>query len=96
MCDPRDLGVHSDPASPLADGGPAVVLYDHIPAGIGFSQRLYELHAELLGRAEELISRCECVDGCPSCVGPSGENGMGGKAEALALLNNFTSKIRPK
>jgi DEAD/DEAH box helicase domain-containing protein len=91
MCDPRDLGVHSDPASTLTGGGPAVVLYDRVPAGIGFSQRLYELHAELLARAGELISRCECVDGCPSCVGPAGENGMGGKNEALALLTALVS-----
>jgi DEAD/DEAH box helicase domain-containing protein len=96
MCDPSDLGVHSDPASPLAEGGAVVVLYDHIPAGIGFSQRLYELHAELLERAGELISHCECVDGCPSCVGPAGENGMGGKAEALALLTGLLSSSVPQ
>ena len=91
MCDPRDLGVHADPQSPLAEEGPAVVLYDQIPAGIGFSERLYELHADLLERANELISRCECVEGCPSCVGPAGENGMGGKIECLALLDRLIS-----
>jgi DEAD/DEAH box helicase domain-containing protein len=86
MCDARDLGVHSDPQSPLAGGGPVVVLYDRVPAGIGFSQRLFELHAELAQRAYELVAQCECVDGCPSCVGPAGENGLGGRREALALL----------
>ncbi|RPI23285.1 MAG: DUF1998 domain-containing protein [Chloroflexota bacterium] len=86
MCDSRDLGVHSDPQSPLSDGKPAVVLYDQVPAGIGFSERLFELHDELMTRAYELISACECNDGCPSCVGPGGENGMGGKKETLAIL----------
>jgi DEAD/DEAH box helicase domain-containing protein len=86
MCDTRDLGVHSDPQAPLAEGKPAVVLYDRIPAGIGLSERLYELHDELLLRAWELVSQCECTDGCPSCVGPAGENGIGGKRESLALL----------
>jgi DEAD/DEAH box helicase domain-containing protein len=86
MCEPGDLGVHSDPVSPLADGRPAVVLYDQVPAGIGFSQRLFELHDELMVRAYELVSSCPCIDGCPSCVGPGGENGMGGKRETLALL----------
>jgi DEAD/DEAH box helicase domain-containing protein len=81
--------VHADPASPLAGGGPAIVLYDQIPAGIGLSQRLFELHADLVARARELVSRCECFEGCPSCVGPAGENGMGGKTEALALLSEL-------
>jgi DEAD/DEAH box helicase domain-containing protein len=86
MCDPRDIGIHSDSASPLAAGKPAIVIYDRIPAGIGFSARLFELHNELIARALELVCDCACADGCPSCVGPGGEQGAGGKKEALALL----------
>jgi DEAD/DEAH box helicase domain-containing protein len=89
MCDTRDLGVHSDPQSPLANGQPTVVLFDQVPAGIGFSQRLFELHDELMRRAHELVSTCDCSDGCPSCVGPGGENGAGGKSETLAILEAF-------
>jgi DEAD/DEAH box helicase domain-containing protein len=98
MCDPRDLGVHADPQSPLADSKPAVVLFDRVPAGIGFSQRLYELHAEIIVRACELVSECACEGGCPSCVGPPGESGLGGKAETLALLRelaDFTTQTPP-
>jgi DEAD/DEAH box helicase domain-containing protein len=91
MCDTRDLGVHSDPQSPLADGQPTVVLYDQVPAGVGFSQRLYELHDELMYRASELVTNCDCSDGCPSCVGPGGENGAGGKKETLAILKALIS-----
>jgi DEAD/DEAH box helicase domain-containing protein len=86
MCDARDIGVHSDPQSPLANGQPAVVIYDQVPAGIGFSQRLFELHDQLMRHAYELVAACECADGCPSCVGPGGEGGYGGKREVLALL----------
>jgi DEAD/DEAH box helicase domain-containing protein len=86
MCDARDVGVHSDPQSPLADGRPTVVIYDHVPAGIGFSERLFEIHDELMGRAYELVAACGCIDGCPSCVGPAGEDGVGGKRETLAIL----------
>ncbi|MCL4561328.1 MAG: DEAD/DEAH box helicase [Chloroflexi bacterium] len=86
MCDSRDLGVHSDPQAPVAEGKPAVVLYDEVPAGIGFSERLFEFHDELLRRSLQLVRECECSDGCPSCVGPAGENGVGGKKETLALL----------
>ena len=89
MCDSADLGVHSDPQSALVDGQPAVVIYDHIPAGIGFSQRLFEIHDELVQRAYELVASCKCSDGCPSCVGPGGENGSGGKQEALAILSEL-------
>jgi DEAD/DEAH box helicase domain-containing protein len=87
MCDGRDLGVHTDPQSPLSDGQPTVVLYDQVPAGIGLSQRLYEIHGDLVQRAAELVASCACTDGCPSCVGPGGENGLGGKSETLAILN---------
>lgn len=87
MCDSRDLGVHSDPQSTLADGQPAIVIYDEVPAGIGFSEKLYEMHLELIERAVQLVRECECADGCPSCVGPAGESGLGGKQETLAILD---------
>jgi DEAD/DEAH box helicase domain-containing protein len=95
MCDARDIGIHSDSQSPLTDGKPCVVIYDQIPAGIGFSERLFELHDELIARALELVRDCACEDGCPSCVGPGGENGYGGKREARALLECLTTRGDP-
>ncbi len=92
MCDVGDLGVHSDPQSPLTAGRPTLVLYDQAPGGIGLSQRLFELHSEVFARAAELVQACGCTDGCPSCVGPGGENGLGGKREALAILHALTGK----
>ncbi|CAG1010838.1 DEAD-box ATP-dependent RNA helicase RhpA [Anaerolineales bacterium] len=89
MCDPRDLGTHTDPAWKPANGLPTVVLYDLVPAGIGFSRKLFEIHDELIQRALELVSDCGCEDGCPSCVGPGGENGVGGKQETLAILREL-------
>ncbi len=92
MCDSGDLGTHIEPVENQTFGGPTVVLYDSIPAGIGFSEKLFELHDELIARALELVSACPCADGCPSCVGPGGENGYGGKQEALAILKELTGK----
>ncbi len=86
MCDPSDLGTHIEPVENQTFGGPTIVLYDAIPAGIGFSEKLFDLHEELIARARELVSACPCADGCPSCVGPGGENGYGGKKETLAIL----------
>jgi DEAD/DEAH box helicase domain-containing protein len=91
MCDSADLGVYFDPAWAAADGMPTVVLYDQVPAGIGFSRKLFELHSGLLRRALELVQECECEQGCPSCVGPAGENGVGGKQDTLAILELLIS-----
>lgn len=89
MCDIGDLSVHSDAQSPLAEGQPAVAIYELIPAGIGFSARLFELHGDLIRRAGEVVSTCTCADGCPACVGPGGEGGSGGKRETLAILQKL-------
>jgi len=88
MCDPNDLGMHTDSAGSIL-GKPSVFLYDQVPAGIGFSQKLFEIHDELMKRALELVSECECKDGCPSCVGPGGENGVGGKEETISILKEL-------
>lgn len=92
MCDAGDLGTHIEPVENQTFGGPTVVLYDSVPAGIGFSEKLFEMHDELIARALELVSGCACEDGCPSCVGPGGENGYGGKQEALAILEILCGK----
>jgi DEAD/DEAH box helicase domain-containing protein len=91
MCDAGDLGTHVEPVENQTFGQPSIVLYDAIPAGIGFSEKLFEIHNELMARALELVSECHCADGCPSCVGPGGENGYGGKQEALEILKELTN-----
>lgn len=86
MCDVSDLGAAAEPQSPLGEGQPTVVIYDQVPAGIGLSESLYNIHEELVEQAYQLVSNCECLDGCPSCVGAGGEYGAGSKPETLALL----------
>jgi len=86
MCDSGDIGVYTDPKSAISEGKPTVAIYDSIPGGIGFSAKLYEIHTDLMQHAREVVSNCGCADGCPSCVGPGGEEGSGGKQEALAIL----------
>jgi len=96
MCDVSDLGVHTDPQSPLSDGQPTVVIYDQIAAGIGLSEVIFSRHAELMEQALDLVTQCPCRDGCPSCVGPAGENGLGGKLETLAILSIFSGNDMQK
>ncbi|NLN69937.1 MAG: DEAD/DEAH box helicase [Chloroflexi bacterium] len=90
MCAFDDIGAHYDPNSTLGDGQPTVVFYDTIPGGLGLSENLYERHHDLILSSFETITHCECEDGCPSCVGPIGEESSGGKAEALAIFKALT------
>jgi DEAD/DEAH box helicase domain-containing protein len=89
MCDPGDLGVFTEFNSPLGKGRPVVLLHEQIPLGIGYSNNLFERERELLEKTYQLVSLCSCQDGCPSCVGPGGEKGSGGKKETLAILNHL-------
>jgi DEAD/DEAH box helicase domain-containing protein len=87
MCDENDLGSYADPLAEFAEKQPVILIYDAIPAGMGLTQSLYEQHLALLNNANDLIAHCECEDGCPSCVGPISETGIGGKKETKALLS---------
>lgn len=87
MCDSHDLGVVAELKSPHT-GGPTIYLFDKYPGGTGLSERLYELHDQLLRAAAEAIAGCSCPEGCPSCVGPAAELGSAGKSSALALVRH--------
>ena len=65
---------------------PNLYLYDAYPGGIGFSEPLYRICQELLTRTRELITDCPCDNGCPSCVGPAGDNSERSKEVTLAIL----------
>ena len=90
MCDPRDLGSMVEPRS-KETGGPTITLYDRVPEGLGLSERLYELHPQLLEGALGLVQRCRCQDGCPACVGPVGPGGREVKALTERLLQALLS-----
>jgi len=68
MCDPRDLGVYAQVKSPFT-GSATVFIYDKVPGGIGFSEKLYAAHDLMLRAAYDHVRTCACDDGCPSCVG---------------------------
>jgi DEAD/DEAH box helicase domain-containing protein len=88
MCDPHDLGVVPQVKNPFT-GQSTIFLYDSYPGGIGFSQKLYDMHETLLDAAAGLLKACQCEDGCPSCVGPAMEIGPGGKGHTLDLINGL-------
>jgi len=49
---------------------PAIFLYDNYPGGIGLAAPLFDLRAEVIARAVDLVAHCACKNGCPACVGP--------------------------
>ncbi len=80
MCDPGDIHVVYQVRATFTQR-PTIYIYDSYPGGVGFSDKLYELHRELFATAAEMVRQCGCETGCPSCVGP---------------LNEFTGTDNPK
>jgi DEAD/DEAH box helicase domain-containing protein len=85
MCDVRDIRAVPMVRAPLTQK-PTVFVYDNHAGGVGFSKRLFAMHDELKVAAKELITKCGCLAGCPSCVGPNLEVGEHGKSGVLRLL----------
>ncbi|MFQ6609876.1 MAG: DEAD/DEAH box helicase [Fidelibacterota bacterium] len=86
MCDQSDIRVNSDPSCMIADGDPAVILYDSVPGGIGLSEKVHEILPDLLKESFSIVHKCTCLDGCPACVGPVAENGEGSKEVVKIML----------
>jgi DEAD/DEAH box helicase domain-containing protein len=68
---------------------PNLYLYDAYPGGIGFSEPLFRAHDLLMQKTRDLISSCECQQGCPSCMGPAGDLLPRAKEAALAILDRL-------
>ncbi len=92
MCDPADIQVSAESRNPLTQA-PTLVIYEQVAAGVGFSQRLFELRRELLAAALELVEDCRCRDGCPACVGPPGEIGPDTRQATRQLLSILTKTV---
>lgn len=85
MCDPFDIRVVPQ-VKAVHTQRPTIYFYDRYPGGVGLSERLYEVHDELIRHAQSMITSCGCLSGCPACVGPIEEVGLLGKQQALELL----------
>ncbi len=83
MCDPRDLGRTAEARTDVSDQ-PTITIFEHIPGGVGYAEQIYTHVPELLVAALELVTRCPCASGCPSCVGPVLEHAYALETKALA------------
>lgn len=85
MCDPRDIRTVPMVKSPFVEK-PTLFLYDYYPGGVGIARKVFEMRKTVWRSVRDLIQGCNCVKGCPSCVGPPVEVGADGKESALALI----------
>ena len=95
-CQPSDLGISTEIRSKHFRM-PAIFLYDRVPGSVGLGGALYRDHRALVAAALDVVRRCECVQGCPACVGPVDEVGVLGKETASAVLTHLagTGPLRP-
>ena len=69
---------------------PTLFLYDNYPGGVGLAAPLFDGAADLVEQAQRLVTGCDCVGGCPACVGPvlagDEDHEITPKAAALRVL----------
>lgn len=97
MADRNDFGGISTPMHAQL-GMPAVFVYDGLPGGAGLCRSAFPRLAELFAAVRDLLLRCPCELGCPSCV-HSPKCGSGNrpidKAGALFLLERIMAAPAP-
>ncbi|PRO42562.1 DEAD/DEAH box helicase [Bacillus sp. LLTC93] len=87
MCDRSDIHVVSQ-IKAAHTGKPTVFLYDHYPGGIGLSKEVQARFDEIARAAIQLIERCRCDNGCPSCIGMEMKE-INGKSSIVELMSVF-------
>ena len=92
MCAPQDIAVRYEVKSPITDK-PTVILYDNCPGGVGLSHKAHDMNQLLLKKCLDIVCRCACEYGCPSCAGPAGEIGTDGKETAKEILRDLLVRI---
>ncbi len=90
MGDPKDFQAQPMMRSPLWKL-PTVFVWERYPGGVGFSRKLYHNISDIAHAGVDLVTRCGCKQGCPSCVGPFLEVGQYAKETARHLLESIRS-----
>ncbi len=92
MCDPGDIRAVPMTRAPFSQL-PTIYLYDNYPGGVGLSLKIMSYPFPLFSAALDLVRKCSCDSGCPSCVGPILEVGDGGKSFAEKLISEIQKTI---
>lgn len=91
MCSEGDISINFESECQLIENKPAIIIYDNFSGGIGLSKKLTTHIPDLLKICLEQVSKCDCDDGCPNCIGPIAEDGIGSKHSVKELLQKILS-----
>ncbi|MBY0122637.1 DEAD/DEAH box helicase [Bacillus sp. S/N-304-OC-R1] len=89
MCDPQDI--HVVPQVKAAHNEkPTIFFYDRYPGGVGLSEKIYEGFEHVLKEALGMVRKCQCEQGCPSCIGTDTSSETA-KSDVIKILSSFIS-----
>jgi DEAD/DEAH box helicase domain-containing protein len=87
MADPQDIHVIPQVKADHNEK-PTIFFYDRYPGGIGLSEKIHTGMAEVFTEAKQMIERCRCESGCPSCIGTD-TVGDTAKQDAMKIIDSF-------
>lgn len=88
MCDPQDIHVVPQ-VKATHNEKPTIFFYDRYPGGIGLSEKIFEGVESIISEAKQMVSRCACEKGCPTCIGTD-PTSITAKEDVLRILSNFS------
>ncbi|MEO2076436.1 MAG: DEAD/DEAH box helicase [Bacillus sp. (in: firmicutes)] len=87
MADPQDIHVIPQVKADHNEK-PTIFFYDRYPGGIGLSEKLYTGMTQVFLETKNMINRCQCESGCPSCIGTDTVSETA-KKDTLNILEAF-------
>ncbi|MDQ1145301.1 DEAD/DEAH box helicase domain-containing protein [Bacillus sp. SORGH_AS 510] len=87
MADPQDIHVIPQVKADHNEK-PTIFFYDRYPGGIGLSEKLYTGMTHVFLETKNMINRCQCEAGCPSCIGTDTVSETA-KKDTLNILEAF-------
>jgi DEAD/DEAH box helicase domain-containing protein len=95
--DPHDVSSEYLLSDSNNDGKPALYLFDTFSGGLGLAEYCFNHIHEILQKARDLVSTCNCEDGCPNClITPwcNEQNQSINKSDTLALLDLMLERVK--
>lgn len=86
LCDRKDIGSISNVKATFTEK-PTIYIYDRIPGGVGFSEKIFVMKKDIYKAAREVVRDCPCEAGCPSCIGPPPSKDPSRKQFAIRLFD---------
>ncbi|MCM3766609.1 DEAD/DEAH box helicase [Neobacillus niacini] len=90
MADPQDIHVIPQVKADHNEK-PTIFFYDRYPGGIGLSEKIHSGMTEVFMEAKQMIGRCRCESGCPSCIGTDTVSETA-KQDAIKIIDSFLQR----